>query len=80
MPGNDEVRTPIPAEGLQTKSTSQMAEKCLESISAYRKGPRSPLAKATAIQEITTALTSATPELTEAEINDALGSYLGIIE
>jgi hypothetical protein len=80
MPSNGEVGTPNPTEGLQTESTSQMAEKCLEFINAYRKGSRNPLAKATAIQKITSALTSATPELTEAEVNDALGSYLGIIE
>ena len=68
-----------PAQGPQTESTSQMGKKCLDFIETYRKGPRTPLANAAVIRDITTALTTATPQFSEAEINDALGSYLKII-
>ncbi|KIM72975.1 hypothetical protein PILCRDRAFT_15638 [Piloderma croceum F 1598] len=69
----------VPAQGPQTESASQMGKKCLDIIEAYRKGPRTPLANAAVIRDITTALTTATPQFSKAEINDALGSYLKII-
>jgi hypothetical protein len=63
------------------ESTSHMVEKCLEIIDAYRKGSRTPLIKAATIQNIATALTSGTPQqFPELEVNDALRSYLRIIE
>ena len=72
-----EARTSNPSE----ESASQVAQKCLEFIEVYRKGTRTPLAKAAAIRDITEALTSGTPErFSETEVNDALESYLKIIE
>jgi hypothetical protein len=56
-----------------------MGKKCLDIIEAYRKGPRTPLANAAVIRDVTATLTTATPQFSEAEINDALGSYLRII-
>lgn len=57
-----------------------MAKECLNIIEIYRKGTRTPLAKADVIRDITTALTTTTPQFAEADINDALGSYLHIIQ
>jgi len=63
------------------ESASHMAQKCLEFIEVYHKGSRTPLAKAAAIQDIMDTLTSGMPEqFSEAEVNDALKSYLKIIE
>ena len=72
-------RSPIVTGAPQTKPPSQMAKKCLEIIEKYRTGTRTPLSKVTAIQGITSLLTSGMDELLETEINDALGSYLRII-
>jgi hypothetical protein len=63
------------------ESPPHMAEKCLQLIENYRKGSRTPLDKAAAIRDITAMLTSGSPQrFSESEINDALGSYLQIIE
>jgi hypothetical protein len=60
---------------------SQMAQKCLGLVETYRKGPRTPLHKSTIIRDIATLLTSGTPQqFSESEVNDALGSYLKIID
>jgi hypothetical protein len=58
-----------------------MAEKCLQLIKNYHKGSRTPLDKAAAIRNITAMLTSgSSQQFLESEMNDALGSYLQIIE
>jgi len=75
-----EVRSPISTGATQTKFPSQMAKKCLEIIEKYRTGTRTALSKVTAIQEISSTVTSGADELSEAEVDDALGSYLRIIE
>jgi hypothetical protein len=63
------------------ESTLHVAKKCLKLVDTYRKGSRIPLEKAAAIRDITTALTSGTPQqFPESEVNNALGSYLRIIE
>jgi len=72
--------SPIVTGAPQTEPPSQMAKKCLEIIEKYRTGTRTSLSKVTAIQGITSLLTSGTDELSETEIDDALGSYLRIIE
>jgi hypothetical protein len=59
----------------------QMAQKCLGLIKTYHKGARTPLHKSAIIQDITTSLTSGTPQqFFESEVNDTLGSYLKIID
>ena len=75
-----EVRSPISTGATQTKFPSQMAKKCLEIIEKYRTGTRTALSKVTAIQEISSTVTSGADELSEAEVDGALGSYLRIIE
>ena len=75
-----EVTAPIPVGDPATEYALQVAEKCLEIIETYRKGSRTALCRVAAIQGITTLLTSGTDELTETEINDALGSYLRILK
>ena len=72
--------TPILTGDQPAEPASQMARKCLEIIETYRRGTRDPLSKATAVQGITSLLTSAADELSESEINDALGSYFKILE
>jgi hypothetical protein len=72
--------TPIPEQGPLSQSSSQMAKKCLEVIEEFRRGSCTPLQKAGVIGKITEILTSATPQLTETEVNGALGSYLGFIK
>jgi hypothetical protein len=72
-------RPPSPSQGPQTESTPQVAKKCLKAIETYRKGPWTPLTKAAVIQDVTTTLTSTTPQFTKAEVNDALGLHLKII-
>jgi len=58
-----------------------VAEKCLELIDTYRKDSRAPFDKAATIRDITTALTSGMPQqFPKSEVNDALGSYLRILE
>jgi hypothetical protein len=79
MTSDAESRPSSPPEGPQTESTSQVAKKCLEIIETYRKGPQTPLAKAAVIRDVTTTLTSTTPQFAETEVNDALRSYLKII-
>jgi hypothetical protein len=74
------VTAPIPTGDPETEHTSQVAEKCLEIIETYRKGPWTTLCRVTAIQGITSLLTSGMDELTETEINDTLGLYLRILE
>jgi hypothetical protein len=83
MPAIENVNTPIPVETPESEDSilaSTMAKECLKIVDTYRKGPRKPIGKASAIHEITGTLTAATPQLTEDELNDALGTYLKIIE
>src|SRR5882762_5647618 len=49
-------------------------------LTSLRKGGCTALDKATCIHQVADILTSTTPQLSEAEVNDALGSYLEIIE
>ena len=57
-----------------------MVKKCLDIVGEYRKGDGTPLSKAATISKIADALTSISPELSEREANDSLGSYLSIID
>jgi hypothetical protein len=77
---NVELGTPIADQGPLSESASQVAKKCLDIIEEYRKGDSTPLSKAAAIGRITDILTSISPQLTESETNDSLGSYLRIID
>jgi hypothetical protein len=72
-------RSTSPSRAPQDETASQVAKKCLEIIEIYRKGPHTPLTKASVIHDITTTLTATATQFTESDINDALGSYLGII-
>ena len=72
--------TPILTGDQPAEPTSRMARKCLKIIETYRRGTRDPLSKATAIQGITSLLTSAADELSESEINDTLGLYFKILK
>ena len=67
-------------EGPLSESTSQMAKKCLDIIEEFRRGSCTALDRADVIGKIAGILTSAMPELPEPEVNDALGSYLSIVE
>ena len=72
-----ELETPNPLG----ESASHLAEKCLELIKAYHKGPRTPLDKAAVIPDITATLTSGLPEqFPKAAVNDTLGFYLRILK
>ena len=58
-----------------------MVQKCLKFIEVYHKGSRTPLARAAAIRDIMEPLISGMPErFSKTEVNDALESYLKIIE
>jgi hypothetical protein len=56
-----------------------VAKKCLEIIETHWKGPQTPLAKVAVICDVTTTLTSTTPQFAKTKVNNALGSYLKII-
>ena len=63
------------------ETAAHMAEKCLGFIKTYHREPRTPLDKATIIQDITTTLISGSPQqFPETDINDTLGTYLKIID
>jgi hypothetical protein len=57
-----------------------LGAKCLEAVSVFWKGKCTALDKVGAIRGITNILSSASPPLTETEINDSLETYLQIIE
>ena len=74
--------TPIPKQGPLSKSSSQMAKKCLRSSKSSAE-VAAPLAKRQeVIGKIIEILTSTPPQLTETEteVNGALGLYLGFIK
>jgi hypothetical protein len=82
MTENVRSRSSSPSEGPQSERAQgalQVAERCLELIEIYRKGDRTPLAKVAVIRDVTATITAATPQFAEADVNDALGSYLDII-
>jgi hypothetical protein len=64
----------------QPSPSSQVSKKCLDHVEKYRKGARKPVDKAATIQNIVSLLAGTTPELTEDELNDSLGTYLKILE
>jgi hypothetical protein len=66
--------------GFSDLSFVPQCPKCLDFVKNYRRGARTPLAKASTIHKISTALSSGATKFTDAEINEALGSYLKIIE
>ena len=57
-----------------------MAKKCLDILEEFRRGGCTALDRVSVIGRIAEILTSATPVLPESEVNDALGSYLNIVE
>jgi len=77
----DEINeTPISATAQSSSvaiSASEVEKECLDIIKGVQKNP---LDRAKSIQEIICALTTATPELTRPECDDALGSYLRMLE
>jgi hypothetical protein len=60
--------------------TSEVAKKCLDLVEAYRRSERTVSNKAGSTREIITALAATTPELSEIEFNDSLGTYLSMLE
>ena len=77
------VQTPI-TETAQSASesvpSSEVGKECLDIIETYRRGVRTLSEKTKSIREIVLALTTATPELTSSECDDALETYLRILE
>jgi hypothetical protein len=59
---------------------SQVAKGCLKVIEDYSRSSRNSSDKASATRDLVEALTSSTPELTESEFNDLLGTYLTMLE
>jgi hypothetical protein len=59
---------------------SEVAKKCLNVVEAYRRGERKASNKAGSTREVIAALTATTPELSEVEFNDTLGTYLSMLE
>jgi hypothetical protein len=80
MTVDDTNNTPTLVTGPLSVSASQVGKKCLDVVGVFRNGGCTALDKATCIQQVADILTSTTPQLSEAEVNDALGSYLEIIE
>jgi hypothetical protein len=80
MTADDTDNTPTLVTGPLSKSASHVGKKCLDIAGVFHKGGCTALDKATCIQQVADILTSTTPQLFEAEVNDALGSYLRIIE
>lgn len=60
-------------------TTEQVGKKCQEHIDAYRKTRRQAVDRANAIQQISAALSSSTPPLTESEHDDSVNTYVEII-
>jgi hypothetical protein len=57
-----------------------VGKNCEACIDKYRKGGRKPIERVATISDIVSFLTGSTPELSDDELNDALGAYLKIIE
>ena len=64
----------------EDESTSQVAKECLKIIKDFRKSARRSIDKASATRDLIDALASSTPELTEPEFNDMLGTYQSMLE
>jgi hypothetical protein len=80
MTGDDTDNAPTLVTGPLSESASHVGKKCLDIVGVFRKGGCTALDKATCIQQVADILTPTTPQLSRAEVNDALGSYLDIIE
>ena len=82
MTEHDLVETPNSQteQSSEGTSTSQVAKRCLESVEKYRKSERVSIDKASATRELVAALATSTPELSESETNDSLGTYLSMLE
>jgi hypothetical protein len=68
--------TPTSEQEPLSESSSQLCAKCIEAISVFQKGKCTTLDKVRAIRAITDILSSASPPLSETEINDSLEAYL----
>jgi hypothetical protein len=80
MPSDCDVSPFISAESQASSSASQVGKKCNACIEKYRRSGRKPVERVGAISDIVSYLTASTPELTDDELNDALGSYLKILD
>ena len=80
---NATYQTPI-TETEQSTSisipTSEVGKECLDIIEMFRRGERTQSEKTRSIREIVLALTTTTPELTSSECDDALETYLRILD
>jgi hypothetical protein len=57
-----------------------MAQECLSIIEEFRRSERTAIDKAGAIQKLVITLTTGTDELTSSECDDALGTYLRMLD
>ena len=76
----------IQAPNSQTESSagdvpaSQVAKECLKLVEDYRKSHRRSSDKAATTRDLIESLTASTLELSEADFNDSLGTYLSMLE
>ena len=83
MTNANESETPIAQTGGHSATSiasPEVGEQCLEIIEAFRRSSRTPTDKAGSIRELVVAITSATPQFTEAECDDAINTYLCMLE
>ena len=77
---------PVRASNLQTQSStgdetvSQVVKECLKIIEDFGRSTWRSINRASATHDLIDTLTSSTPELTELEFNDTLGTYLSMLE
>ena len=57
-----------------------MVKECLKIVDDFRKSARRLIDRASVTRDLIDTLTSSTPELTELEFNDTLGTYLSMLE
>ena len=67
-------------ESSEGVSESEVAKKCLDVVETYRRSEHKSSDKAVATRDLVAALSASTPELSDPEFNDSLGSYLTMLE
>ena len=76
----------VQAPNSQTESStgdvpaSQVAKECLKLVEDYRKSSRRSSDKASTTRDLIESIATSTLELSEAEFNDSLGTYLSMLE
>ena len=81
MQSDETTETPnSQTESSEGVSESEVAKKCLDVVEAYRRSEHKSSDKAVATRDLVAAVSASTPELSDPEFNDSLGSYLTMLE